>query len=141
MVRISPHQTSQAKKPPFVIIITAFYVPLSCAKNFSFHNLQLQLLNNVYLSTAKIKMISHSEKELQSFILIKDQKSNLYFHHSSSDLKISYNNMFTNTLDYLDSFQYAATSNLGKTRVAFSKRAMPTPSQNCNHHKQCPFLP
>lgn len=63
------------------------------------------------------------------------------FFNSSLSLKISYNSIFSNPLDYLDSFQYAATSNFGKTRVAFSKRAMPTPSQNCNHHKQCPYLP
>lgn len=39
------------------------------------------------------------------------------------------------SINNLDSFQYAATSNFGKTRVAFSKRAIPTPSQNCNHRK------
>lgn len=39
-------------------------------------------------------------------------------------------------MKYLDSFQYAATSNFGKTRVAFNKRAMPTPSQNYNHKKK-----
>lgn len=38
-------------------------------------------------------------------------------------------------ISHLDSFQYAATSNLGKTRVAFSNRAMPTPSQNCTCFK------
>lgn len=38
--------------------------------------------------------------------------------------------------DHLDSFQYAATSNFGKTKVAFSKRAIPTPSQNCPHHEK-----
>ncbi|RDY12298.1 hypothetical protein CR513_02935, partial [Mucuna pruriens] len=32
----------------------------------------------------------------------------------------------------LVSFQYEATSNLGRTRVAFNRRAMPTPSQNYN---------
>lgn len=38
-------------------------------------------------------------------------------------------------INYLDSFQYAATSNLGRTRVAFNSRAMPTPSHNCTHDK------
>lgn len=38
-------------------------------------------------------------------------------------------------MNYLDSFQYAATSNFGKTRVAFNSRAMPTPSHNCTHNK------
>lgn len=40
------------------------------------------------------------------------------------------------TTTYLDSFQYAATSNFGRTRVAFSKRATPTPSQNCINCQQ-----
>lgn len=43
--------------------------------------------------------------------------------------------------DYLDSFQYAAASNFGNTNVAFNKRAMPTPSQNCKHHKQFKKIP
>lgn len=38
-------------------------------------------------------------------------------------------------MNYLDSFQYAATSNFGKTKVAFNRRAMPTPSHNCTHNK------
>lgn len=40
------------------------------------------------------------------------------------------------TTTYLDSFQYAATSNFGRTRVAFSKRATPTPSHNCINCQQ-----
>ena len=43
-------------------------------------------------------------------------------------------------IDYLDSFQYEATSNFGNTKVAFSKRAIPTPSQNCPHMKNIKFL-
>lgn len=42
--------------------------------------------------------------------------------------------------NYLDSFQYAATSNFGKTRVAFKRRAIPTPSHNCIQYHQYPFL-
>jgi hypothetical protein len=38
--------------------------------------------------------------------------------------------------EYLDSFQYAAASNLGNTIVAFRRRAIPIPSQNYKKRKK-----
>lgn len=49
--------------------------------------------------------------------------------------KIAYRVKKEIVMKYLDSFQYAATSNFGKTKVAFNSRAIPTPSHNCTHNK------